>query len=100
MERRACIIEVANDLLEIVKQRLPPGVEIVAAVQCFDFAKTALKLAGLGLPDSCKEPPNGGPIVRMLGGIPFTGPIVLTPVVPVVVPEYKWDYGSYGKHLN
>ena len=100
MNRRACIIEVANDLLEIVKRRLPLDVTVVSAVKCFKYAKTALKLAGPGLPEECKEPLGGGPIVKAHGGIPFTGALILVPDVPLSPAPEAWSPPHYGKYLN
>lgn len=60
MNRRVCLMAVANDFLEQILARMPSYYNITGRQECFDRAVTVLRIEGAALPEWCDEPPHGG----------------------------------------
>jgi hypothetical protein len=50
---------IANGIMDTVTKHLPSDVTVAGMVECFDKAAYIVRLEGDGLPEWCKEPPNG-----------------------------------------
>ena len=71
MNRKFCLVAVANDFLHTLVNRLPQGVFVTGQQEDFGKAVTILRLGGPALPDWCQEPPHGGPFAwgaAIIGG--------------------------------
>lgn len=80
MDRRVCVMAVANDMLSILLPLLPGDVEIIDRMACFDRDTTILKLEGPGLPEWCKAPTDGSRYASASAIIGFDGILYFAPL--------------------